>query len=409
MMVNIKQKPLRGTVKAPVSKSDAHRKLICAALSDKLTVMSLPEKCADIDATIRCLTALGAKIEEKNSEVTVTPISEVPAHATLDCGESGSTLRFMLPVAAALGCSARFVGAGRLPERPVGVLAEQMEQHGVAFSSHRLPFEISGKLTGGDFTLPGNVSSQFITGLLLALPMAGGGSIELTSALESAAYVEMTRAAMADFGVTVHDLTVENEKYVSPRQAAIDGDWSSAAFLLAAGAVGGEVTATGLNMNSIQGDKAVIDVLRRMGAEVETDENRVTVRKNNLHGVEIDVRDIPDLLPVLSIAAAFAQGETDFVNAERLRIKESDRIESTSQMLTALGIKNETGAGFLKVYGGEPKCGTVNGFADHRIVMSAAVAGSVCSCTVTDAQATEKSYPAFWRDFEALGGLIEYK
>lgn len=407
MNISITQKPLRGTVKAPVSKSDAHRKLICAALSDRPTTMSLPEKCADIDATIRCLTSLGAKIEDKNGAVTVTPISEIPSHATLDCGESGSTLRFMLPVAAALGCSARFVGAGRLPERPIGVLTEQMEQHGVTFSAPKLPFEMTGKMTGGTFTLPGNVSSQFITGLLLALPVIGGGKIELTSALESAAYVEMTRSAMADFGVTVRGLTVENEKYTSPSCAEIDGDWSSAAFLLVAGAVGGEVSVTGLNMNSIQGDKTVVDVLKRMGADVEIEKNRVTVRKSALHGVEIDVREIPDLLPVLSIAAAFAQGETDFVNAERLRIKESDRIESTSQMLTALGIKNETGADFLKVFGGEPKCGKVDGFGDHRIVMSAAVAGSVCSCTVTDAQATEKSYPAFWKDFEALGGMIE--
>lgn len=405
MQAVIEKKPLCGTVRAIPSKSDAHRKLICAALADRPTTLRLPERCADIDATAACLRALGAKLTEDGENVTVEPIGTPEPHPVLDCGESGSTLRFILPVAAALGCDASFIGHGRLPERPISALSSVMKEHGVSFSAENLPFTISGRLTGGVFALPGDISSQYITGLLLALPLCGGGEVKLTTELQSSAYVDMTKKAMSDFGVTVSGLRVGTEKYRSPGSVFIDGDWSSAAFPLAAGAIGGNVTVTGLDANSLQGDKAVTEILRQMGARISIDGDSVTISAAPMTGCVIDVRQIPDLLPVLCVAAAFAKGETRFINAARLRLKESDRLETTARLIRSLGGRAEVYPDSMTVYGTPLTGGIADGAGDHRIVMSAAVAMSLCSGTVTGVEATEKSYPSFFADFARLGGI----
>lgn len=399
---------ITGTIPAIASKSDAHRRLICAALGDRPTTLEISTTSRDIEATIDCLTALGAVIERRGDRVKVVPGANMPDGPLLDCGESGSTLRFLLPVAAALGGRTSFVGHGRLPQRPLDDLVRVMKAGGVSFSSDTLPFTISGKLTGGTYALPGNVSSQYITGLLLALPLLDRDSrIELTSPLESRGYVDMTISALKDFGINVtptdRGWDIPGGQTFRGTNAQVEGDWSNAAFWLCAGAVSGPVTVTGLRQDSCQGDKAVLDILKRFGAQVTTAENAVTVAPGALKGCEIDVSDIPDLLPVLAVTAACAQGETRFTGAARLRLKESDRLATTAAMLRDLGAQAQELPDGL-VVSGSLAGGTVDGAGDHRIVMSAAIASGRCrdAVTITGAEAADKSYPAFWDDLEKL-------
>ena len=412
MIARISPAQLSGIIPAIASKSDAHRLLILAALSPGETLLRMEQRSEDIDATIGCLRALGALIEILPNGVLVRGIERVNENPQLDCGESGSTFRFLLPVACALCENTRFTGTGRLPERPIGELMHVMQSHGVAFSAGQLPFTTTGWLTGGDFSLPGNVSSQYLTGLLLALPLTKENStISLTTRLESAAYVDITLHALRRFGVRVN---AEDGVYaVSGGQAiqppgtlTVDGDWSNAAFFLAAGALGKPVTVTGLSLDSPQGDKAILDALRRFGARVNATTDAVTVSPAKLTGCTIDVGETPDLLPILAVLGAFASGETRLVNAARLRLKESDRLASVSAMLRALGGKVEELPDVLAITGGELFGGTVNSVRDHRIAMSAAIASIRCAneVSILGADAVKKSYPAFYTDFNHLGG-----
>ncbi len=403
---------LSGTISAIASKSDAHRLLILSALGQGETRLLMDQRSEDIDATIDCLRAMGAKIEIAAESVLVRGIEHVAENPLLDCKESGSTFRFLLPVATALCKRARFTGGGRLPERPIGELLRELQAHGVAFSAERLPFETSGTLTGGIFSLPGNISSQYLTGLLLALPLlASDSTISLTTRLESAAYVDITLHALRRFGVRVH---VEGGVYTvfggqtiqSPGTLAVDGDWSNASFFLAAGALGKPITMTGLSLDSPQGDKAILDAMRRFGAGVEAKRDAVTVSPARLTGCEIDVGDTPDLLPILAVLGACAEGETHLVNASRLRLKESDRLVSVAAMLRALGGQVEEMPDALVITGGRMTGGTVDSCRDHRIAMSAAIASICCTHTVDilGADAVRKSYPAFFEDLNRLGG-----
>ncbi len=410
MDVRIEPETLQGTIDSIPSKSVAHRMLICAALSDSPTCITISRSNADIDATVRCLRALGSEIIIENGVYSITPVKRSDSPVVLDCGESGSTLRFILPVAAAIGQNATIIGAGRLPDRPLGELRTQLEGHGISFSAEKLPFEISGTLRGGEFTLPGNVSSQYITGILLALPLCGGGHIRLTSELESAPYIDITCFVSRMFGVditrTENGFAVGNAPYHCERLLIAEGDWSSAAFFLTAGAIGGEVTIRNMNPDSPQGDKAIVDILRAFGASVEFDGTDVTAKSGSLHGIEIDLREIPDCLPILSVAAACAEGRTRFYNGARLRLKESDRLETTASMLRAFGIECEEKPDELIVTGGALTYGETDSFNDHRIAMSACIASTLCGGTVRKAQCASKSYPDFYEDFITLGGII---
>ncbi|HWQ99196.1 MAG TPA: 3-phosphoshikimate 1-carboxyvinyltransferase [Clostridia bacterium] len=412
MIARITPANLGGIVRAIASKSDAHRLLILAALSRGETRLLMEQRSEDIDATIGCLRALGAEIALLPDGVFVRGIEQVRENPLLDCGESGSTFRFMLPVACALYEHARFTGSGRLPERPIGELMRVMQAQGVAFSAEQLPFATTGKLSGGDFALPGNVSSQYLTGLLLALPtLKSDSTISLTTRLESAAYVDITLHALKRFGVQVR---VQDGVYAvsggqaiqSPGTLPVDGDWSNAAFFLAAGALGDPVTMTGLNPDSPQGDKAILDALRKFGAHVETSVDAVRVSPAQLTGCTIDVGETPDLLPILAVLGACAAGETRLVNAARLRLKESDRLASVSAMLRALGGTVEELPDALVITGGALTGGTVDSCRDHRIAMSAAIASIRCKqeVTILGADAVKKSYPAFYQDFNLLGG-----
>ncbi len=412
MIARITPALLGGSVPAIASKSDAHRLLILAALSQGETRLIMEQRSEDIDATIGCLRALGALIEILPDGVLVRGIEHVRENPLLDCGESGSTFRFLLPVAAALCKHAHFTGGGRLPERPIGELMHVMQSHGVAFSAERLPFTTTGRLTGGDFSLPGNVSSQYLTGLLLALPLLDSDStISLTTRLESAAYVEITLHALNRFGVRVR---VEDGVYAvsggqaiqSPGTLAVDGDWSNAAFFLAAGALGNPVTVTGLSLDSPQGDKMILNALRKFGAQVETTADAVSVSPAKLVGGTIDVGETPDLLPILAVLGACAAGETRLVNAARLRLKESDRLASVSAMLRSLGGTVTELPDALVITGGALAGGTVESCRDHRIAMSAAIASIHCTneVSILGADAVNKSYPAFYTDYNQLGG-----
>ena len=417
MIATLSPNNLSGTIPAIASKSDAHRLLILAALSKGETQLMMEQRSEDIDATISCLRALGAEVELLPDGVRLRGIERVNATPLLDCGESGSTFRFLLPVACALCEQACFVGGGRLPERPIGDLLRALEAHGVSFSAERLPFETRGRLKGGAFSLSGNISSQYLTGLLLALPfLREDSTVSLTTRLESAAYVDITLHALRRFGVRVERqegtyAISGGQTVVSPDALRVEGDWSNASFFLAAGALGYPVTVTGLNLDSPQGDKAILNALRRFGAGVEASENAVTISPETLSGRTIDVGETPDLLPILAVLGACAEGKTHLVNAARLRLKESDRLASVSHMIRALGGTVEELADALVITGGRLAGGTVDSCRDHRIAMSAAIASIRCEgkVTIRGAEAVNKSYPAFYEDFERLGGRAECK
>ncbi|MDR0883828.1 MAG: 3-phosphoshikimate 1-carboxyvinyltransferase [Oscillospiraceae bacterium] len=526
MTVTIPNTPWRGTVAAPSSKSDLHRKLICAALfgadCDIAYAGALGQ---DILATIDCLRALGAQVSQEAGVLRckAVDLKKAPsAVPTLDCRESGSTLRFLLPVAAALCPQFIITGSGRLPVRPIDTALEILHTHGCATDGDHLPLCVQGRLTGHEFFLPGDVSSQYLSGLLFALPLLGGGQITLTTPLQSAAYVAMTLDALAAFSIVytvaggTYSLPVVTEKDIKkslwrfargswkvltgggdvltgigrlrrlklaraafygakgsrdlmeggqqmlssskeladagkaqfrkvhaaadvglqlarqvkddvkarkldallhPKLTGYDfenptelqelhaeGDWSNSAFWLCAGAhPGANVTVTGLTQNSRQGDRAIVDILRRMGARVTEEGERITVVGGNLHAIDLDVAEIPDLVPPVAVLMAVAEGTSSIRNGARLRVKESDRLVAVAKIITELGGSVDEKLDGLIIHGTAGKLSptsapVLDSHNDHRIAMAAALAAAWCTqpVTVTDAAAVHKSYPDFW-------------
>jgi len=401
-----------GSIDAIASKSVAHRLLICAAFADNPTTITCQQVNEDILATARCLQALGARIDRRENEFVVVPIQKPTQNAVLDCGESGSTLRFLLPVVAALGCHADFVMQGRLPQRPLSPLREELERHGITLStSGSNPLRCAGKLCAGEYRIAGNVSSQFISGLFFALSLLDEEStLCIDGKLESAPYVDMTLDALSIFGINPRTENgiyhIGGKSLRSPSVLAVEGDWSNAAFPLCMGAIGKEsVTVCHLNLQSHQGDRAILDILRRFGASVIEGDSSVTVCGGELHGIELDASQIPDLVPVLAVVATSAYGKTVISGAERLRLKESDRLESVCALLSALGgAIQQTKDGLIINGCGKLQGGKADAFGDHRIAMSAAVASLLCQSpvTLTGAESVAKSYPSFWSDFDML-------
>ncbi len=402
MTVTIYPSRLAGDIEAIASKSQAHRLLICAALADRPTTIACPTLSADITATADCLRALGADIAYENGVFAVKPISALPDRAALDCGESGSTLRFLLPVVCALGADAEIAMHGRLPERPLSPLWEELEAHGAVLTRPRPDvIAVSGKLAAGDYTIAANISSQFISGLLFALPLlVGESTVTMTGHLESGSYLDMTVRALGKFGVDcpLHENVFSvpgGRPYASPGAARVEGDWSNAAFWIAADRIlGGTLNITGLDPESPQGDRAAEKLSLRIAAG----------------SAVVDCQDVPDLVPVLSVLAAVSPGQTRFVNAGRLRIKESDRLATTAALIRTLGGDAEELPEGLVVTGKRRLAGgEVDSANDHRIAMSAAVAALACDGPVIlhGAQAVNKSYPAFWADYARLGGHVE--
>ena len=415
-MSDVKFSPFvpNGTVNVPPSKSDVHRAIICAAMANGVSRISPVALSNDIKATIGCIKALGADAVLENNVLTVDGTNMYKNKtALLDCGESGSTLRFFIPIAAVGNINATFVGKGKLPQRPIGIFTEALPKAGtVCKTEGGLPLEIKGQLKSGIFEIPGNVSSQFITGLLLALPILEGDSeIVLTSPLESVGYIAMTIRTMKQFGVNIQ--ATEKGWHIKGGQSyktcdyTTDGDWSQAAFFMVLGAVSGKVTVKGVAKDSTQGDKKCAEILARFGAKVTQLDNEVTVEKGELKAITIDASQIPDLVPVLSVCAAFAEGTPKIINAERLRIKECDRLKATAELLNNLGGKVKELSDGLEITGvSSLKGGNINGYNDHRIVMSAAVcaARSDEDITATFAMSINKSYPDFYIDYNSIGG-----
>ena len=384
MDITIQPGRLQGTLTAIPSKSQAHRYLICAAFSDNETTLICPETNRDIEATAQCLGSLGANIKRTVDGYHITPIRQIPETAVLPCGESGSTLRFMLPIVGALGVDAVFQMEGRLPQRPLSPLWEEMERMGCTLSwPTDNTIRCHGRLLPGDYMINGGVSSQNITGLLFATELMNGQStVTITGQLQSKPYVDMTRQALAVFG---------SPNFHSPGLLRVEGDWSNGAFFLAAKAVGNNIEILGLDPESCQGDRAVVDILNQLEFGIPT----------------VSAADIPDLVPILTIVAGAKQGAV-FTDIRRLRLKESDRVASTIAMIENLGGKASATENTLTVYGTGYIGGTVDAVNDHRIAMAAAIASTVCQepVTILGAQCVQKSYPAFWDEFKRLGGKI---
>ena len=378
MDITIQPGKLSGTVAAIPSKSMAHRLLICAAFAKSPSYLICSQINDDITATAECLQALGAQISRTDDGFAIRPGFIIPKTAVLPCKESGSTLRFLLPIVGALGSDTTFQMEGRLASRPLSPLWEEMERMGCTLSrTSKNTINCSGQLRPGHYRIDGSVSSQFVSGLMMALPLIEGQtSLEITGNIESKPYIDMTRQVLERF------------KGGCPERIEVEGDWSNAAFWLAASALGGNITVTGLEDHSPQGDKAITELLPKLN-------------KN----IAICAADIPDLVPILAVVAAAKEGAV-FTNIRRLRLKESDRVASIIAMLESLGGKAEASEDTLTVYGTDLIGGTVDSFRDHRIAMAAAIASTVCreSVTVLGAECVKKSYPGFWEDFSHLGG-----
>lgn len=393
MNITISPGKLNGEVTVIPSKSQAHRLLICAAFADGDTELICPETNRDIEATAGCLTALGAKIARTNHGYLVSPVRHVPEKAALNCWDSGSTLRFLLPVVGALGVDTIFQLKGRLPQRPLSPLWEEMERMGCVLT-RPTPDTIhcSGQLRAGTYTIAGGISSQFITGLMFACTLIPGDcSIQVFGKLESKPYVTMTLNSLSTFGCIVdNNIFFGNKSLKSPGVVSIEGDWSNGAFWLAAKALGSTLSVNNLSLDSAQGDKAAQHWLTAL------QQKQV-----------IDASDIPDLVPILAVTAACKQGAV-FTNIQRLRLKESDRVASVIALLQGLGGQAEATGDTLIVYGNGLSGGCIDAQNDHRIAMSAAIAATVCCSPVTiiGAECVSKSYPRFFEEYRRLGGQV---
>jgi len=409
----------QSTISSIPSKSHVHRLLICSAFADKATFINCAleaKEGADIKATIDCLLALGARVERLEKGYNVIPIdrANLPDKCTLPCAESGSTLRFMLPIVCALGISCELHMSGRLPERPMQDLEDELIRGGVRLwrpKANVLCCE--GKLKAGEYRLPGNVSSQYITGMLMAMPLLGERStLHVSEPIESEGYIDMTLEALQAFGAmpknsrTFYEIG-DSDTFKSPEAITVEGDWSNAAFWLVAGALqGGNMRLSGLNRESAQGDRAICEILAQMGAIVSWDDGAVCVSHGELHGIHIDAANIPDLIPILSLVASVSTGETLIYNASRLRLKESDRLRAISTVLNTLGAKVTEESDGLRIEGVSHLAGgAVDSHGDHRIAMMAGIASLVSAeaVTVNGAEAVDKSYPGFWDVFSVEG------
>ena len=407
---------IKGNVRIPSSESQAHRALICAALAGDSVVRGV-DTSNDVKATANALRALGAELDYNETERIFyigKPCSRGITVGEINSAESASTLRFFIPLAAALGDDVTFIGEGRLPKRPTDIYKTMLEVNGTKLTYPEngdfLPLAVSGQLEAGSYSLRGDISSQFVTGLLLALTQVEGESeIKLTTRLESKPYADLTVDVLRRFGADIDESKSAykiNGTKLSPLDIEVEGDCSQAAFFAVAAAIGGSVTMTGINRDTKQGDFALFDIVSRFGAKVEWNGDAVSVTEaGKLTASDIDGADIPDLVPALAVMASLSEGTTRIYNAGRLRIKESDRIASTAAMLNSLGADvRETEDGLIIVGRDKLTGGRVCSYNDHRIAMAAVAASTGCvgDVTVDDMSCINKSYPEFVRDFTAV-------
>ena len=418
MLVTIQNaRSVGGTITAPPSKSMAHRAVLCAALAEGRSHITNLEFSKDISATLGAAAQLCARVRTGADDAVVEGLGHfVPLAAPVDCCESGSTLRFLIPIASLTGQAVSFTGRGRLMERPQSVYEALYREQGLRFEQSASGLTVEGALTPGEYRLAGNVSSQFISGLLFALPLLSGASvIRITPPFESRSYVDLTLRALADFGVRAaftdeNTIAVPGGQAYRPCAYTVEGDYSQAAFLAVLGAARGGVAVTGLREDSLQGDRAILDILARCGARIIRTDGAALFEKSALRGTEIDLADCPDLGPVLMVLGALCKGETVIRNAARLRMKESDRIAAMEQELRKMGAELFSTQDTVTVRGGALH-GTdgLYGHNDHRVVMALAVAAYAAGvpAAIGGAEAVNKSWPDFFETVRALGGKVE--
>lgn len=414
---------LKGEVKIPPSKSMAHRAIICAALSDGLCIIENIDYSDDIIATIDAMNSLGAKIVKHKDYIEVIGAygsDEKPQETRIiDCNESGSTLRFLVPISLLFKGSSKFIGRGNLGKRPLTTYYNIFERQGIEYSYEEgnLNLVINGELNPGTFEVEGNVSSQFITGLLFTLPLLKEDSkIIITTEMESKGYIDLTLRAMNDFGVEIinnnyREFIIKGNQKYNARNYRVEGDYSQAAFFLCADSLGNDVLCKDLDLNSLQGDKEVIDILERMNVVFNANDIGVKGTTNGeLASTVIDGSQCPDIIPVLTSVAALTKGTTEIINAGRLRIKECDRLAAVTSELNKLGAKIIEKEDGLVVTGVEKLQGGVEVWShkDHRIAMTLAIASTRCEepIVIKDYECIAKSYPNFFEDFKALGGNV---
>jgi len=417
--VSINPIKLWGQVRVPPSKSVCHRALICASLSSGVSNITNVDFSEDIEATCEALKSLGVIIEKGSNSLAIKGNPNLYVKKpNVHCFQSGSTLRFLIPLAATLGEEITFTGDGKLVERPLNVYYDIFESQKIYYKTEggKLPLTINGKLKSGDYKVRGDVSSQFVTGLLFALPLlAGDSKIEITTELESKSYVDITIDMLEKFGVCVggssyREFIIKGNQTYKEVDCNIEGDFSQVAFWLVMGALGKGITCMGLDTDSLQGDRIIVHILKDMGVEIEEKENCIEVKPSKTTGVVIDVSQCPDLVPVLAALASVSHGTTEIINAARLRIKESDRLKAITSELNKIGAEVIEEEDCLIIHGKEKlKGGNVNSWKDHRIAMALAAVSSKCTepLVIEGAECVKKSYPGFWEDFRSLGGEID--
>jgi len=418
MRVTLSPGNVEGTISAPPSKSMTHRALILAALAEGTSRVKSPLISDDTIATMKVLEQLGVQLERKEDEVIIEGSQLSPPDHPLDCNESGTTMRLITSICPLLKGPCTITGGKSLSKRPMAPLLDALNQLGVNLESNdgKPPLTIygSGELHGGIVLIPGDISSQYISSLMIAAPLAASQiQIQLTTPLESKPYVEMTRDAMLDYGVMVkpsddfREIEINPSKY-RPAEINVEGDWSSAAFLIAAGVLAGEITVSNLKLSSSQADRVIVDILKSMNAKIGTSDDKVAVKKSNLRSIEYDMRDCPDLFPIVSALCTTAYGTSVLTGLKRLRIKESDRIKSMTDGLVKMGADVKVSDDRMEIMGSDLKGAIINPYDDHRIAMAFAVLSLVAKgeTVIMDAECVSKSYPGFWDDLESLGSKI---
>lgn len=417
-MKNIKIIPgsLGGEIRVPPSKSLCHRAIIAAALAQGQSIISNVILSEDIMATIKGVQSLGAKVTFQQDKLIINGTTpKVENNCVIDCSESGSTLRFLIPLGLMQNNTITYTGNGNLGSRPLDPYIKIFKEHGITYNNSKLPISVTGKLTSGVFNIPGNISSQFITGLMFALPLLEGDStIAITDSLESKGYIDLTIDTLKSFGIIIenhdyHSFYIRGNQNYKLTQYYVEGDYSQAAFWLAAGALNGNIACLGLDVKSKQGDNVIIDFLKLAAANLELNSYYIKSSTSELRSFQVDVSQCPDLAPILAVLAALSDGTSRIVGASRLRIKECDRLKAIATELNKLGAKVCEESDSLTIEGMKfLKGGEVNSWGDHRIAMSLAIAATRCTepVIIHNSNVVHKSYPDFFNDYVMLGGNL---
>lgn len=425
--VKIYPKNLSGEIRIPPSKSLSHRAIICAGLSEGVSDIDNLIFSDDIRATLKGMRALGTNVQcietEAHEEaycVTLEGNPDVKAlDNTIDCKESGSTLRFLIPFAGLTDNKLTFTGRGKLVERPLDTYYKVFDKQNIKYRNDngKLPLEVEGRLKPGTFELEGNISSQFITGLMFVLPLLNDDSIlKITTELESKGYVDLTLDILKKFNIQIQnndykEFKIKGNQHYKSRYYRVEGDYSQAAFWVVAGILGSNIKCKDLSIQSLQGDKAILDIIQKMDGKIQVKEDFIEIQESKTKGSIIDASECPDLVPILAVLGSLSKGTTKIINAERLRIKESDRLKAISTELNKLGANIKELKDGLIIEGKEKLKGgaVVDSWNDHRIAMALAIASIKCtdSIIITGSDAVNKSYPDFWKDFVGLGGKID--